>query len=114
MLLLFSDGLDTTSFLTEDTVLESAKSSNAVVHAVHFRPDAFLGRLAQMTGGRTWSAQSDRQLQELFERVLDEMRARYVLTYSPAGPQKPGWHQIKVTLKGARGDVIAKQGYFVP
>ena len=114
LLLLFSDGLDTASFLTEDTVLESAKRSNAVVHAVHFRPDAFLGRLAEISGGRTWSASSDRQLEELFGRVLDEMRARYLLTYSPSGPQKPGWHQIKVSLKGARGDVIAKQGYFVP
>ena len=36
LLLLFSDGLDTASFLTEDTVLEAAKHSNAVVHAVHF------------------------------------------------------------------------------
>ena len=113
LLLLFSDGFDTTSFLTEDTVLESAKRSNAVVHAVHFRPDTFLSRLAETTGGRTWSAESDRQLEELFGRVLDEMRARYLLTYSPSGTQKPGWHQIKVTLKGARGDVIAKQGYFV-
>lgn len=113
LLLLFSDGFDTTSFLTEDTVLESAKRSNAVVHAVHFRPDTFLSRLAQITGGRTWSADSDRQLEELFGRVLDEMRARYLLTYSPSDPQKPGWHQIKVSLKGARGDVIAKQGYFV-
>ena len=52
-------------------------------------------------------------MEELFGRVLDEMRARYLLTYSPSGPQKPGWHQIKVSLKGARGDVIAKQGYFV-
>ena len=114
LLLLFSDGFDTTSFLTEDTVLESAKRSNAVVHAVHFRPDAFLSRLAEISGGRAWSASSDRQLEELFGRVLDEMRARYLLTYSPSGPQKPGWHQIKVSLKGARGDVIAKQGYFVP
>ena len=114
LLLLFSDGADTTSFLTEDTVLESAKRSNAVVHAVHFHPDDFLNRLARISGGRTWSAQSDRQLEELFGRVLDEMRARYLLTYSPSGPQKPGWHQIKVSLKGARGDVIAKQGYFVP
>lgn len=113
LLLLFSDGLDTTSFLSEDTVLESAKRSNAVVHAVHFRPDAFLGRLTQITGGRNWSAESDRQLEELFGRVLDEMRARYLLTYTPSGPQNPGWHQIKVSLKGARGDVIAKQGYFV-
>jgi Ca-activated chloride channel family protein len=113
LLLVFSDGFDTASFLTEDTVVESAKRSNAVVHAVHFRPDAFLGRLTQITGGRNWSADSDRQLEELFGRVLDEMRARYVLTYSPSGPQTPGWHQIKVSLKGARGDVIAKQGYFV-
>jgi Ca-activated chloride channel family protein len=114
LLLLFSDGSDTTSFLTEGAVLESAKRSNAVVHAVHFRPDDFLDRLARITGGQTWSAHSDRQLEELFGRVLDEMRARYLLTYTPPGPQKPGWHQLKVSLKGARGDVIAKQGYFVP
>jgi VWFA-related protein len=113
LLLLFSDGFDTASFLTEDAVLESAKRSNAIVHAVHFRPDAFLDRLVQITGGQNWNAESDRQLEELFGRVLDEMRARYLLTYSPSGPQKPGWHQIKVSLKGARGDVIAKQGYFV-
>jgi VWFA-related protein len=113
LMLLFSDGFDTASFLTEDTVLESARRSNAVVHAVHFRPDDFLDRLAEITGGRTWSAQSERQLEELFGRVLDEMRARYLLTYSPSIPQKPGWHQIKVSLNGARGDVRAKQGYFV-
>lgn len=113
LMLLFSDGFDTASFLTQDTVLDAAKRSNAVVHAVHFRPDEFLGRLAESTGGRTWSAESDRQLEELFGRVLDEMRARYLLTYSPSGPRKPGWHQIKVSLKGARGEVIAKQGYFV-
>ncbi len=114
LLLVFSDGFDTASFLSSEAVIESARRSNAVVHVVQFRADKFLGRLAEATGGRTWSAQSDRQLEALFGRVLDEMRARYLLTYSPSGPQKPGWHQIKVSLKGARGDVIAKQGYFVP
>jgi Ca-activated chloride channel homolog len=113
LLLVFSDGFDTTSFVTADAAIESARRSNAVVHAVHFAPDKFLGRLTEATGGRTWSARSDRQLEELFGRVLDEMRARYLLTYTPSGPQKPGWHEIKVSLQGARGDVIAKQGYFV-
>jgi VWFA-related protein len=113
LMLLFSDGSDTASFLTGEAVVDAAKRSNAVVHTVQFRPDPFLGKLTEVTGGRTWSAQSDRQLEELFGRVLDEMRARYLLTYTPPGPQKPGWHQIKVSLKGARGDVIAKQGYFV-
>lgn len=114
LLLEFSDGFDTASFLSSEAIIESARRSNAVVHVVHFRADKFLGRLAETTGGRTWSAGSDRQLEELFGRVLDEMRARYLLTYTPSGPQKPGWHQTKVSLKGARGDVIAKQGYFVP
>lgn len=113
LLLVFSDGFDTTSFVTMEAVIESARRSNAVVHAVHFQPDKFLGSLTEATGGRMWSARSDRQLEELFGRALDEMRARYLLTYTPSGPQKPGWHEIKVSLKGARGDVIAKQGYFV-
>jgi Ca-activated chloride channel homolog len=113
LLLVFSDGFDTTSFVTMDAVIAAARRSNAVVHAVHFQPDKFLDELTEATGGRTWSARSDRQLEELFGRVLDEMRARYLLTYTPSGQQKPGWHQIKVSLKGARGDVIAKQGYFV-
>jgi VWFA-related protein len=114
LLLLFSDGFDTASFLTGEVVVDAARRSNAVVHTVQFRGDPFLDRLAQITGGRTWSARSDRQLEELFGRVLDEMRARYLLTYTPPGPQQSGWHEIKVSLKGARGDVIAKQGYFVP
>jgi Ca-activated chloride channel homolog len=114
LMLLFSDGADTASFLTGEAVVDAARRSNAVVHTVQFRGDPFLDRLAEITGGRTWSAQSDRQLEELFGRVLDEMRARYLLTYTPTGPQKSGWHQIKVSLKAARGDVIAKQGYFVP
>lgn len=113
LMLLFSDGSDTASFLTGEAVVEAAKRSNAVVHTVQFRRDPLLGELADVSGGRTWSADSDRQLEELFGRVLDEMRARYLLSYAPSGPQKPGWHQIKVSLKGARGDVIAKQGYFV-
>ena len=113
LLLAFSDGFDTSSFMTGDAVIESARRSNAVVHALHFLPDKFLGQLTEATGGRTWSARSDRQLEELFGRVLDEMRARYRLTYTPSGPATPGWHQIKVSLKGARGDVIARQGYFV-
>ncbi len=114
LLLVFSDGFDTSSFLSSEAVFGSARRSNAVVHAVHFVPDKFLDRLTEATGGRTWSVRSERQLEELFRRVLDEIRARYRLTYAPSGPPKRGWHQIKVSLKGARGDVVAKQGYLVP
>jgi Ca-activated chloride channel homolog len=115
LLLLFSDGLDTSSWLPEESVLASARQSSTVIHAIAFGLDhAFVDRLAETTGGRTWSARSDRQMEKLFTQALEEMRARYLLTYSPPAVQKPGWHAIKVSLKSVQADVTARPGYVVP
>jgi uncharacterized protein YegL len=113
LMLLFTDGHDTASWLTEEAVVDSARRSGVVIHAVRVESDALLDRLTQVSGGRTWSATSDRQLQELFTRALDEMRARYLLTYTPRGIRQPGWHELKVKLRNGGGDVTARHGYFV-
>jgi VWFA-related protein len=113
LVLLFTDGHDTASWLTDDAVVDSAKRSGVVIHAVRVESDGLLDRLTQISGGRTWSATSDRQLQELFTKALDEMRARYLLTYTPHGVRQPGWHDLKVKLKNGSGDVTARHGYFV-
>ena len=44
---------------------------------------------------------------------VSESRARYLITYSPTGVSREGWHDVKVTLKNARGEVTARPGYFV-
>lgn len=36
----------------------------------------------------------------------------YLLTYVPKGVCRDGWHEVKVALKGARGEVTARPGYF--
>jgi hypothetical protein len=36
-----------------------------------------------------------------------------MLTYTPRGVDREGWHEVKVTLKDARGDVTARPGYFI-
>jgi VWFA-related protein len=113
LMLVFTDGHDTASWLTENAVVDSARRAGVVIHAVRLEPDALLDKLTQLSGGRTWSATSDRQLQELFTKALDEMRARYLLTYTPAGVRKPGWHDVKVTLKSGSADITARRGYFV-
>jgi len=113
LMLLFTDGHDTASWLSEDAVVDSARRSGVVIHAARVESDALLDRLTQISGGRTWSATSDRQLRELFTRALDEMRARYLLTYTPRGVRQPGWHELKVKLKNGGGDVTARRGYFV-
>lgn len=122
--LVFSDGRDTVSWLSQARVEEAVRRSGVVTHVVELLPPesrglmptdvaTLLTALADAGGGRRWSASSSRDLRELFARVLDELRSRYLLTYFPAGVASDGWHDVKVTLKGARGDVIARPGYFV-
>ena len=72
-----------------------------------------LQTLTLQAGGRVWSAKSPRDLKPLFTQALEEMRARYLLTYSSNEPPKEGYHTLKVTLKNAHGDVTARPGYFV-
>jgi VWFA-related protein len=125
VLLLFSDGRDTSSWLRSDHVIEATKRSGMVVHVVELvadqwigmrgaevRPSTFLGTLADTGGGRRWFAKSSRDLRELFGKALNELRARYLLTYSPNGVSREGWHDVKVSLKNTRGEVTARPGYF--
>jgi Ca-activated chloride channel family protein len=113
LMLVFTDGHDTASWLTEDAAIDSARRAGVVIHAVRLESDAFLDKLTQISGGRSWSATSDRQLQDLFTRALDEMRARYLLTFTPRGVRQPGWHELKVKLTRRGADVTARRGYFV-
>jgi Ca-activated chloride channel family protein len=126
VLLVFSDGRDSSSWLSGTHAIEATKRSGMIVHiielvqdqgtgvfaAVRGMPSEFLGRLADTGGGRRWFARSAGDLRELFGRALNELRARYLLTYSPTGVSREGWHDVKVTLKGARGEVTARPGYF--
>lgn len=113
LLLVFSDGADTISWLSEEDVLDTARRSAGVVHVVRFNANEFLDRVADATGGRSWAARSDAQLAQLFTQALGEMRARYVLTYTPARTPAKGWHTIKVSLKDRGSVVTARPGYFV-
>lgn len=115
--LVFSDGQDTSSWLTGAQTIEAARRSGIVIHVVELsanpRGTTFAHNLADAGGGRVWRATSGRALRELFGKVLEELRARYLLTYTPSGVATPGWHDVKVTLKNARGDVTARPGYFI-
>jgi Ca-activated chloride channel family protein len=124
VLLVFSDGHDTASWLRHEQLLDATRRSNLLLHVIELLPPAFgptvaqrpsetLKELAKAGGGRHWAALKASDLNDLFGKALNELRARYLLTYSPAGVTREGWHDVKVTVKGARGDVTARPGYFV-
>jgi hypothetical protein len=113
----FSDGLDNVSWLSAPEVVEAARRSNAIVYGVAARArgdeeNPFLGDVVRATGGRLFEAASERDLRARFLDVLGDIRARYVLRYVPSGTERPGWHALEVKLKGKRGEVLARPGYW--
>jgi VWFA-related protein len=118
VMIVFSDGRDTSSWLTSAQAQQAVRRSGMLVHVVELRTVSagsnFSRELAKAAGGRAWSARSAGALRELFGEVLDELRARYLITYTPSGVDRAGWHDVKVSLKNARGDITARPGYFVP
>lgn len=155
LMLLFSDGVDSGSWLSAERVIEVAKRTDVVIYPVTIlsqiqvgptgapprpkmgsgpiprppqveelerlldkqpvtigKPSAFLESLAQETGGRTMTAEGDADLRGTFVKTLAEFRDRYVLSYRPAGVTSTGWHAIEVKLKGKRGKLTARRGYF--
>jgi Ca-activated chloride channel family protein len=119
MVLVFTDGVDNASFLGPSELIPGARRMGTVVHAVELGPAlsqsparSFLGVLADVTGGRQWNATSSRDLHTLFTTAIDEMRARYLVTFYPNGVRHGGWHELKVGVRG-RGEVKTRPGYFV-
>jgi VWFA-related protein len=114
LLILFSDGVDTSSWLTANQVFEAARRSDVVIYGVSVRGTVepkFLGRLTQIAGGALFEVESMRDLSKAFLDILEEFRSRYVLSYSPKGVEREGWHQIDVRVKGGRGVARARAGY---
>lgn len=116
VVIVFSDGADTSSWLSDAEVVESARRSGVVIHVVAVKAatvsSRFLPDVTEAAGGRVFSASSVEDLGRLFTTALDEMRARYLVTFAPLSPT-PGWHAIKVSVRKGGIDVKARSGYFV-
>jgi VWFA-related protein len=138
MVLLFTDGADTYSWLSEEQVQQMVSRSNAVIYAItgeeraplpdiqtsraqeRFRADRrerlrrtrLLRDVTRESGGRLIETSSFDPLQEIFLALLAEMKTRYVLTYTPREPVRSGWHDLEVKVKRKGVDVHARRGYY--
>lgn len=115
LVIIFSDGHDTSSWLLPDRVLDSARRSDATIYAVSVRtprPTDFLRDLTTLSGGSVVEVESTKDLSATFIRILDEFRQRYVISYTPRGVARSGFHRLQVRVKGRRTEVRARGGYF--
>jgi VWFA-related protein len=113
LLMVFSDGLDTSSFHGSDRILEMGRRSDVVVYPIASkgaRPD-FLEELAELTGGRLHEVERTDDLSKTFRAILDEFRHRYLVTYTPRNVPRDGWHKLDVRVNRSGARVKARPGY---
>ena len=114
LLIVFSDGVDTSSWLRADAVLDTARRADVVVYGVsvvsRLKPE-FLREITSLTGGRLFEIEKTTNLASTFLGILEEFRHRYLVSYTPKGVAKDGWHKLDVRVKNRRTTIKARPGY---
>jgi VWFA-related protein len=129
ILLVFTDGHDTASWLDSALVVNAALHTDMVVYGVSSggelpysksfydaEPELFSGPfledVAERTGGELLQVKEGKDLAQTFARIVSDFKSRYLLTYSPRNVAASGWHPLEVRLKRGRGTVTARRGYY--
>jgi Ca-activated chloride channel family protein len=133
LIVLFTDGQDTKSWLTDEQIVRFIEQSDVVIYAVTPRDSdehaggddglavswrahsSLLNELATKSGGERLRLGSGQNLGQVFTMIVNEMKARYLLTYYPSGVTRGGYHRLEVRITQKRlTRVHARSGYFIP
>ena len=126
---LLSDGVDSSSLISEDVVLSEARRSRASVYSVSLgqnlsarltagargaRGAALLEELGRTTGGRVIVPASVDALQAAFAEVAEELRHQYGLAYVSDNVVRDGrWRRIELRVRNRPGlSVRHREGYY--
>lgn len=127
VLVLFTDGDDTTSSVPAQEVERLLRSSEVIVYPVAFPGDArphstdalraraFLHLLAETSGGQVFHPSASRELAAIYESILSELGSQYVLGYTSDNPERDGrFRRITVELSRKDLKVRHRKGYDAP
>ena len=127
VMVIITDGGDTSSRTTFHKALEHAQRIDAVIYGVIVMPiKADAGRnvggenalktLAANTGGATFVQFGDVDLDQAFDEILRSLRTQYLIGYYP--PEHTSVTQrfrpVAITVSRPDATVLARNGYFVP
>ncbi len=121
VLVLITDGGDTTSKADYNGALRRAQQAEAIVYSIIVVPvEADAGRnlggehaliqISKDTGGKYYYAEGQQQLDEAFRKISDELRTQYLLAFYPSRKVSDSpFRRIKVELnkKDPEGQAVS-------
>jgi len=125
VIIVVTDGGDTTSYKTFHDALRAAQMSDTVLYPVLVVPitndagrntggEHALTTLAQNTGGRVFAPTLGDELDAAFLEIIRDLRTQYLLAYYPKDVPltKDPFHRIDIRLKRPDLRVSARSGYY--
>ena len=125
VMIIVTDGGDTTSAKTLKQALAAAHYADAVIYPVVVIPitndagrniggENALKFMADGTGGRTFLPSLGAELDRAFSDIIDELRTQYVLGFYPRNVPltKDPFHNLDVRVKRPDLRVSARNGYY--
>ena len=125
VIVLITDGDDTTSRASIDQAIEMALKNNVIIYAIRMSGDGSLNvrelqgkpvldRLTEATGGRQFHLDGDEnQLAGFFTTLQDELRSQYSIGYQfqPASSGR-SFHKLTIKLRQANLRAFTRRGYY--
>ncbi len=118
-LLILTDAEDTGSKLRLQEAIESAQRTDTVIHILLISQDGGdLGvakKMTDETGGRTIVVRNEKNMEQAFDQISEELRSQYTLSYIPTNKAHDGsYRKIKLEMKNKDYSVLTRRGYYAP
>jgi len=119
-LVILTDAQDEGSRLRLQDAVEAAQRTDTVVHILLISVARFGGgnesvakKLTDETGGRTIVVRNEKNLEQAFDQISQELRSQYTIGYYSSNTTRDGgYRKIKVDAARKDLDVLTRRGYY--
>lgn len=125
VIVVLSDGEDTSSRAGFDELMDLAARSHSVIYTIRLdaiaaslgpmsvRGKAALRDMAKETGGRLFKVRNASGLSGVYGEIANELTSQYVLGYQSSNAQRDGgWREVKVRVRQRHLTARTRTGYF--
>jgi VWFA-related protein len=118
-LVILTDAQDEGSRLRVEDAVEAAQRTDTVVHILLISAlggnEGVARKLTDETGGRTIVVRSEKNLEQAFDQISEELRSQYTLSYTSTNSKHDGtFRKIKAESARKDVDVLTRRGYYAP
>lgn len=124
LIILISDGYDTASAYSLEEATEMAQKHDVVIYAISVNKittapgneksdgNKALKHLVTETGGKDYHPEKLTELGAEFQKIEEELRSQYLLSFTPAGPFDGAFRKVRVELTDKKYKAHTRAGFY--